>query len=196
MVQVLMICRTRLASPTNRQPRTSPRTSSSTFPARKCCFRWLLAHTTASTYLVQSSMPSEPEQDQNWDSCPTGLLSKTAEIRLETPIEQNKRLRWNALWITVSFALVIMLAGYALIEARPVAPTHDASLSCQTVRANLAAFCNNQIHDASFERKISKHLMVCKPCHAEYRSTCGCSKRCPNRIRKAITKPCLAQQYK
>lgn len=146
--------------------------------------------------LSQTSMPSEPTQDQNWESCPAGLLSKTAELRLETPTEQNKRLRRVALWSTVSFALLIVLASYSLIEAQPAAPIHDASVNCQTVRGNLAAFCNNQIHEVSLERKISKHLMDCKPCHKEYRSTCGCSKRCPNRIRKAVTKPCSAKRYK
>ena len=143
----------------------------------------------------RSSMSSEPTKDKSWDSCPTGLISQTAELRLETPLEQRKRQRRTILWAGVSLALLLMLISYSLIDARPAAPSQEAAVSCQTVRGNLAAFCNNQIHEVSLERQIGKHLIDCKSCRKEYRSTCKSPERCPNRIRQGVAKPNLAERY-
>ena len=134
-------------------------------------------------------MSSKPTHDKSWDTCPSGLLSQTAERRLETVIEQHRRKRRTILWVAISFTLTLMLISYSLIEAEPVAPNYDASLGCQTVRGNLAAFCNNQIRDISLGRRIGKHLIDCESCRKVYISTCDCSHQCPNRVRKVVTKP-------
>ena len=134
-------------------------------------------------------MSSKPTQNKSWDTCPSGLLSQTAERRLETEVEQHRRKRRTILWVAISFTLTLMLVSYSLIEAQPVAPNYDASLGCQTVRGNLAAFCNNQIRDVSLGRGIGKHLMNCESCRKVYKSTCESSHKCPNRIRQAIPRP-------
>ena len=141
-------------------------------------------------------MSTKSNDDTHWDSCPSGLLFQAAELRLETPIEQHKRKRQVLLWMAISSTLLLMLVCYSVIEAEPVAPNYDASISCQTVQGNLAAFCNNQIHEVSLERKIGKHLIDCKSCRRDYLSTCESVHKCPNRIRKVVTKPCMKKSFK
>ncbi len=134
-------------------------------------------------------MPLEPTDEDNWNSCPSGLISQTAEHHLETPVRQIKRQRRNALSYSLLIATLLTLVSYVLIEAQPVPPDRDATVSCKTVQSNLAAFCNNQIQEVSLERAIGKHLFDCQHCRQMYRSTCRCSNQCPHRKREAITKP-------
>ena len=144
----------------------------------------------------QSPMPRKPTQEKDWDSCPTGLISQTAEHELKTPIEQYKRQRRTVLWGSISFALIFMLVGYALIDVQPAEPLYDSALDCQTVRVNLAAYCNNQIREVSLEREIGQHLINCKPCRKEYLTVSGCPKTCPNRLRNGTMKPCMKKRYR
>ena len=134
-------------------------------------------------------MTREPIDIENWEACPSGLLSQTAE-QIVKPSQRR-----TLLWCTFAVAMLLMLVSYSLIEAQPVTPETDTTISCQTVRGNLAAYCNNRISTISLERSIGKHLIDCESCRKEYRSTCDCSKRCPNRKRKVVTKPCM-NQYK
>lgn len=132
-------------------------------------------------------MTREPINIDHWEPCPSGLISQTAEQFVEPA--QHRTL----LWSTLAIALLMLLASYSLIEAQPVTPDQSTAVSCQTVRANLAAFCNDRISTVSLERSIGEHLIDCEACRQEYRSICNCSKRCPNRKRKAVTKPCMSQ---
>jgi len=120
--------------------------------------------------LQESKPPStKPADDQNWEACPSGLVAETAKRQLETPTRQSQRQRNVVLWGTLVAAIFLTLTCYSLIEAQPVKTSPDASsISCQTVKGNLAAFCNNRILDVSLERAIGKHLIECKPCREEY----------------------------
>ena len=140
--------------------------------------------------LLIQRMSAEPNASDDWNSCPSGLISQTAEHHLETPVGQTKRHRSIMLSWTVLIVMLVLLLSYSFIEAQPVTPNSDTALNCQTVKANLNSFCNDQIQDVSLERAIGKHLIDCKPCREMYRSTCGCSHKCPNRKRKVVTKPC------
>lgn len=135
-------------------------------------------------------MSAEPTAPDDWNSCPSGLISQTAEHQLETPVGQLKRHRGIMLKWTFLVVMLVLLLSYSFIEAQPVPPNRDATINCQAVKANLKAFCNDQIQDVSLERAIGKHLIDCKACRKMYRSTCGCSHKCPNRKRKVVTKPC------
>ena len=135
-------------------------------------------------------MSSELADDQNWEACPSGLVAETAKRQLETPTRQSQQQRNAVLWGTLATAVFLTLVCYSLIEAQPVSTIPDVSVSCQTVKGTLAAFCNNRIRDAWLERAIGKHLIECKPCRKEYLKTCKCSERCPDRPRNVVTKPC------
>lgn len=129
--------------------------------------------------------PIKPISVDSWESCPAGLISETVE-RTEKPTPRR-----TLLWSTLGIAMLLMLVSYSLIEAQPVTSESDSTVNCQMVRGNLAAYCNNRIRTVSLKRAIGKHLIDCESCHKEYRSICDCSKRCPNRKRKAVTKPCM-----
>ena len=134
-------------------------------------------------------MTREPINIENWESCPSGLISQTANQNVKPA--QHRALLWSAFGV----AMLLLLVSYSLIEAQPATQTLDTTISCQIVRDNLAAYCNNRISTISLERSIGKHLIDCESCRKEYRSTCDCSKRCPNRKRKVVAKPCM-NQYK
>lgn len=132
-------------------------------------------------------MTRDPIDTDSWESCPSGLISQTAtQVAKPSP-------RRTLVWGTLVIAMLLLLVSYSLIEAQPVTLEADTTVTCEMVKANLAAYCNNRIRSVSLTRAIGKHLIDCESCRKEYRSVCDCSKRCPNRKRKAVTKPCMKQ---